>query len=74
MDLRWFAERQVLDDDVVASVSTEKQRTALAAQLDKMEDWLYEDGEHAPAPESRCATSIQGLMRVHSRVRRAEWV
>ena len=43
----------MLDDDVVASVSTEKQRTALAAQLDSMEDWLYEDGEHAPAAESR---------------------
>ena len=44
---------RVLDDEVVAAVSTEKQRTAFAAQLDNAEDWLYEDGEHAPAAESR---------------------
>ena len=63
---RWIA-RQVLDDEIVASVSTEKQRTALAAHLDKMEDWLYEDGEHAPALDSRCEGLLQGLVRVYSR-------
>jgi len=62
--LQCWTARQVLDDDIVASVSTEKQRTALAAQLDKMEDWLYEDGVHAPAPESRCGGSGPGSGQV----------
>lgn len=41
------------EDEESAAVTTEKQRTAFVAQLDKAEEWLYEGGEGAAAKEHR---------------------
>ena len=53
------------DDEDMQLVTSEKQRTSFGAQLEKVEDWLYGDGEASTAAEFRrafvsktCAHSI----------------
>lgn len=41
------------DDEAIAAVTTEKERTQFVAALDAAEEWLYEGGEDAPAKEHR---------------------
>lgn len=43
------------DDEAVAAVTTEKQREQFLTQLNDAEEWLYEDGEDAPASQHQCA-------------------
>jgi len=43
----------VNDDEAIALVTTEKERTQFVAALDAAEEWLYEGGEDAPAKEHR---------------------
>ena len=42
------------DDEEVQAVSSDKQRTAFHADLGKVEEWLYDQGEHEQAPVFRC--------------------
>lgn len=41
------------DDAEMQAVTTNKQRTAFQADLAKVEDWLYDQGEHEQAPVFR---------------------
>lgn len=43
------------DDEEVQAVSSDKQRRAFQADLGKVEEWLYDQGEHEQAPVFRCA-------------------
>ena len=44
------------EDEDLKSVTKEAQRSKFGAELEKAEDWLYEEGEHASAAEYRCET------------------
>lgn len=54
------------DDEDLKAVTSEKQRTKFGAQLEKMEDWLYDDGEKSTAPEFRRAlnSKVNGELAV----------
>lgn len=53
--------RSALEDSAdLVGVTTQEERTKFGAQLEKMEDWLYDEGEHSAAPEFRC----DGLMNM----------
>ena len=55
--------RSALEDDKdLVSVTTEKERLKFGAQLEKMEDWLYDEGEHLAAPEFRCGCTLSSLI------------
>ncbi len=43
------AQGRVVDDEVVQSVTTDKQRQTFQKDLTKVEDWLYDQGEHEQA-------------------------
>lgn len=42
------------DDKEVQAVSSDKQRIGFQADLGKVEEWLYDQGEHEQAPVFRC--------------------
>ncbi|KAL3157632.1 hypothetical protein ABBQ32_012079 [Trebouxia sp. C0010 RCD-2024] len=44
---------RLADDEEVQAVTTNKQRIAFQADLSKVEDWLYDQGEHEQAPVFR---------------------
>ena len=42
------------DDEEVQAVTTDKQRQTFKKELSKVEDWLYDQGEHEQASVFRC--------------------
>lgn len=44
---------RLTDDEEVAAVTTDKQRSSFQNELSKVEDWLYDQGEHEQAPVFR---------------------
>lgn len=47
------------DGEEVQAVTTDKQRTTFQADLSKVEDWLYDQGEHEQAPVFRYETNTE---------------
>ena len=48
----------------MASVTTEKQRSQFLTQLTAAEDWLYEDGENAPAADHKYALHFHAVAQL----------
>lgn len=46
---------RMADDEEVEAVTTDKQRQSFRKELSKVEDWLYDQGEHEQAPVFRFA-------------------
>lgn len=46
------------DDEEVQAVTSDKQRTAFQTDLSKVEDWLYDQGEHEQAPVFRFVNRV----------------
>ncbi len=44
---------RLADDEEVGAVTTDKQRRSFQNELSKVEDWLYDQGEHEQAPVFR---------------------
>ncbi len=44
---------RMADDEEVEAVTTDKQRQSFRKELSKVEDWLYDQGEHEQAPVFR---------------------
>ena len=49
---------RLADDEEVQAVTTDKQRSAFQADLSKVEDWLYDQGEHEQAPVFRYGMNV----------------
>ena len=52
------------DDEEVQAVTTDKQRQTFQKDLSKVEDWLYDQGEHEQASVFRCIPAA----RIHAYV------
>lgn len=52
---------RLADDEEVQAVTTNKQRIAFQADLSKVEDWLYDQGEHEQAPVFRYGVVLRAL-------------
>ncbi len=50
---------RLADDEEVEAVTTDKQRQSFQKELSKVEDWLYDQGEHEQAPVFRFAYNFR---------------
>ena len=62
MTIQKYEPNVLQDDEAVVAVTTDKQREQFLAQLNDAEEWLYEDGENAPATDHQYAQTLPDFL------------